>query len=510
MMFIDPEGIQHLFRIQAVPLDNLPNIGGKLFIDFGKLLDPKVFLVPLQELAQQLIWVTRGMAFLFLVWTFKQRLQTRAPGELWATMARSVVLVAVIAGGTQLVYMVDRGINGILAMPIHATTRDGVQLSDTLGTTPDMIGQRWALIMGEVKNPAAQAGQDSSQNNSWVPGVNQIVGAWNFAKNLAWNIIHGIWRLAQLLTMFFLSGVYILQRILLIAGGVYFPIAIGQLGTRTLRSSGLHFIQSYLGLFAWPLGWGVVNLFVLAAIAMNPARVNVTVEDLIRSLVLGFPILVGIVLGYFLAPFMIQKVVVRGGSAIQAFLGQMFAASVGAGVLAAGAGAALIGKGGGAAMALAGRALGQPGADRDGNAGPLEPSSAGSGSALSLGTSATGTGSGGLGSSLAANDRGSRTGPNESGHGGSLLGAMRNGATGGTIGLAAKMMAGAEMAAANAAALGDAVGEAAGEGASPSATRMRGYTHQMVGLSHLSGLANKAAGRSSSSERARQYLRRTE
>lgn len=490
MLLTDPEAIQQLFRVQSVPLDNLPNVGGQFFfIDFGKLLDPKVFLVPLQELAQELIWLTRGIAFLFLIWTFKHRLQTLAPGELWPTLVRSVVLVAVIAGGTQLVYMVDRGINGILAMPIHATTRDGVQLSDTLGTTPDMIGQRWSLIMGEVKNPAAQAAQDNSQNNtrsnSWVPGVNEIVGAWNFAKNLAWNIIHGLWRLVQLLTMFVLSGMYILQRILLIAGGVYLPIAIGQLGSRTLRSGGVHFIQSYLGLFAWPIGWGVVNLFVLSAIAMNPARTNVTVEDLIRSLVLGFPILVGIVLGYFLAPFMIQKVVARGGAAIQSFLGQMFGASVGAGLVAAGAGVALLGKGGGAAMALAGRASGPPEGESGGNIGTLGPlsPSAGSGSAGSPGIK-----------------------PGGNGAGGSLVGAMRNRAIGGGIGLGGKILAGAQMAAAHAGALGDAVGEAAGEGQNPSASRLIGAAHQAVGINYLSGLANKAAGRSSSSERARKYV----
>jgi hypothetical protein len=482
MLTILPEA---LFQIQAVPLNNVPTVGGHVgFIDFGKLLDPKVFLVPLEGLAQQLIWVTRGIAFLFLVWTFLQRLQTRGSDELWAAVGRSIVLVALIGSGTQLVYMVDNGVNAILAMPITATTSDGVQLTDTLGNTPDKIVQRWSLIMGEVQNPAAQSNSGSdSQNGSWVPGVDQVVGAWNFAKNLAWNIIHGIWRLVQLLTMFFLSGMYILQRILLIAGGVYFPVAIGQLGTRTLRSGGLQFIQSYLGLFAWPLGWGMVNLFVLAAIAMNPAKTNVTLEDLIRSLVLGIPILVGIVLGYCLAPFMIQKVVTRGGAAIQAFLGQMFGAAASAGFLATGAGVALLGKG--AAMALAGRGAGQAQGGGAGNLGPLGASNPGGGGRS--------TGSGGPRTS-------------ETSSGGSLLGSMRNRATGGGGGLGGTIMAGAQMAAGGAGALGDAVTDAAGEAPSASTSRIKGDVQQLVGLSSLSRLSNKVSGRSSSSERARKYV----
>jgi hypothetical protein len=495
-----------------VPLDNVPSFQGNLFfIDFGKLLDPKVFLVPLEELAQQLIWVTRGIAFLLLVWTFKARLQTRAPDELWGSVVRSIVLVSILAGATQLIYMVDSGINAILAMPIHATTRDGVQLSDTLGTTPNMIVQRWSLIMGEVKDPAAQAAQAGSQNQggtSLVPGLNEVlngvVGAWNFAKNLAWNIIHGIWRGVQLVTMFLVSGMYILQRILLIAGSVYFPIAIGQLGTRTLRSAGLHFIQAYLGLFAWPLGWGVVNLFVLAAISMNPARTNVTVEDLIRSLFLGFPILLAIVLGYFLAPFMIQKVVARGGTAIQAFLGQMFTASVGAGALAAGAGAVLIGKGlggaGSAALAAARSRSGQPDVGGLGLP-PLLPyrSSAASGGGSASPSGGSGAGAGGPGSGQVKNSPAS--------DGGSLVGSMRQRAAAGSGGIGAAILGGAVMAAGVAESVGDMIGEASGEGHSHGAAGLKGHAQKLVGLGYLSGLANSGARPPSSSERARKYLR---
>jgi hypothetical protein len=336
-----------LLHFQAVPLDHIPSLQFQaLGIDFGKLLDPKVFLNPLQELAKQLIVVSRSLAFIMLVWSMMSRLSGHQHGEFWPTILRGVVLTAIMGLGNQLIYMVDNEVNLVLAMPIHVTSSDGAQITDSLGATPDMISQRWSKIFGEVQNPVPQTSQQNQGNSNGgvvgtivgaiIPGANEVSGLWNEAKNIAWNIIHAIWRGVQLLAVIFLSGLYLLQRILLIAGGVYYPIAIGQMGSRTLRNTGLNFLLSYLGLFAWPIGWGIVNLGVLVAIATNPARTNVTMEDLLRSLMIGLPVIFWIILGYILAPFCIQKVVAKGGAAIQGFLSTSIMGSLAAGMLAKG------------------------------------------------------------------------------------------------------------------------------------------------------------------------------
>jgi hypothetical protein len=325
-----------LLRSQAVPLDQIPTLKFQFAgFDFGKLLDPTVLLNPLEELAGQLIVVSRSLAFIMLVWSTVSRLSGHRHEEFWPTILRSVVLVAVMGLGNQLIYLADNEVNAIVQMPIHVTASDGSTLADTLGTTPKMIGQQWSKIFGEVQNPVPQ----QSQGNGivgMIPGVNEVSGLWNEAKNITWNIIHAIWRGAQLLAMIFLSGLYVLQRVLLIAGGVYYPIAIGQMGSRTLRNTGLNFLLSYLGLFAWPIGWGIVNLGVLAAIATNPARTNVTTEDLVRSLVMGLPVVLWIILGYVLAPFCIQKIVAKGGAAIQPFLSSSIMGSLAAAMVAKG------------------------------------------------------------------------------------------------------------------------------------------------------------------------------
>ena len=328
-----------LVRVQAVPLDHIPSLQFQaLGIDFGKLLDPKVFLNPLQEIAKQLIVVSRSLAFIMLVWSMISRLSGHQHGEFWPTIFRGLVLTAIMGLGNQLIYMVDNEVNAVLAMPIHVTSSDGAQITDSLGATPDMIGQRWNKIFGEVQNPVPQTNQQGQGNGIFgiIPGANTISGLWDEAKNIAWSIIHAIWRGVQLLAMLFLSGLYLLQRILLIAGGVYYPIAIGQMGSRTLRNTGLNFLLSYLGLFAWPIGWGIVNLGVLVAIAANPARTNVTMEDLLRSLMVGVPVIFWIFLGYVLAPFCIQKVVAKNGAAIQGFLSTWLMGSLAAGILAKG------------------------------------------------------------------------------------------------------------------------------------------------------------------------------
>lgn len=348
-----------MFRVQAVPLDHVPSLQFQaLGIDFGKLLDPKVFLNPLQELAKQLIVVSRSLAFIMLVWSMVSRLSSPLHQEFWPTVLRKLVLTAIMGLGNELIYMADSEVNAVLAMPINVTSSDGSQITDSLGATPDMIGQRWSKIFGEVQNPVPQSGQQSQSNGIFglIPGANTVSGLWNEAKNIAWNIIHAIWRGVQLLAMIFLSGLYLLQRILLIAGGVYYPIAIGQMGSRTLRNTGLNFLLSYLGLFAWPIGWGIVNLGVLVAIATNPARTNVTIEDLLRSLMIGVPVVFWIFLGYILAPFCIQKIVARGGAAIQPFLSTSIMGSLAADMAAKSlvAGRALGGGGMGGSQSNAG------------------------------------------------------------------------------------------------------------------------------------------------------------
>jgi hypothetical protein len=367
-----------LLRAQEVPLDHVPALQFQaLGIDFGKIFDPKIFLNPLQEAAKQLIVLSRTVAFIIFVWTLISQLSGDPHNkEFWRVIVRTVVLTAVMMLGNQLIYLIDNGVNQVLAMPIHVTASDGTQITDSLGATPDMIAERWNKIFGEVQNPVPQ-----KQDNGVVgliPGANDLVGAWNQAKNLAWNIVHAIWRGIQLVAMVFFTGIYLLQRILLIAGGIYYPIAIGQMGSRTLKNTGLNFLLSYLGLFCWPIGWGVVNLGVLAAIAMSPARTNVTTEDLLRSLVTSLPILIWIVLGYILAPFCIQKVVAKGGAAIQGFLSTAIMGSVAAAIMAGGFfGGGLMG-----GLASLGRGLGGRGAQRSGAAadeGALLPWSGGGG-----------------------------------------------------------------------------------------------------------------------------------
>jgi len=219
--------VSGLLRVQEVPLDHVPALHFQaLGIDFGKIFDPKIFLNPLQEAAKQLIVLSRTVAFIIFVWTLISQLSGDPHNkEFWRVIVRTVVLTAVMMLGNQLIYLIDNGVNQVLAMPIHVTASDGTQITDSLGATPDMIAERWNKIFGEVQNPVPQ-----KQDNGVVgliPGANDLVGAWNQAKNLAWNIVHAIWRGIQLVAMVFFTGIYLLQRILLIAGGIYYPIAIG-------------------------------------------------------------------------------------------------------------------------------------------------------------------------------------------------------------------------------------------------------------------------------------------
>ena len=472
---VDFELAGWFLRIQEVPLDHIqaPQIQA-LGIDFGKILDPKIFLNPLQEAAKQLIVVSRSVAFVTLVWSMISRMSGQPEHkEFWAIIYCRIALTAVMMLGNQLIYLVDDEVNKILAMPIHVTTSDGVQITDSLGATPDMITERWSKIFGEVQNPVPQ-------NNGalgMIPGANVIAGAWNEAKNTVWNVIHAIWRGIQVAVMVFFSGLYLLQRILLIAGGVYYPIAIGQMGSRTLRNTGLNFLLSYLGLFCWPIGWGIVNLGVLAAIAMSPARTNVTSEDLLRSLVAGFPIMFWIVLGYVLAPFCIQKIVAKGGAAIQPFLSTSIMGSVAGGIMALGYfGDRLMG-----GLTGAGRALGGGGSQRsnaaNGQSGLLPwVGNGGSGNGMSYDTGQPVTQSGVT-----------------QGSGGGLAGG-RVGGTQGTNGTGGRFGGFATSLSSLAYTIGDLSAEASGE------------PHPITPSRLMRSIGSGGAKRPNSSERARRYL----
>ena len=114
-----------------------------------------------------------------------------------------------------------------------------------------------------------------------------------------------------------------IQKIIVIGFNLYLPIAFGEYSHRSLRTKAVSFFLTYVGVLTWPVGWSLVNAVTLAILKSVPAPGNQNIVTLLIAIAAAVPLFLWVLVGYVLAPIYVQKVVTRGGAAIQGFVGTM-------------------------------------------------------------------------------------------------------------------------------------------------------------------------------------------
>jgi hypothetical protein len=103
----------------------------------------------------------------------------------------------------------------------------------------------------------------------------------------------------------------------------------------------------------WPVGWSLVNAVTMGILKSVPAPGGQNFVTLLIAIVAAIPVFLWILIGYVVAPIYVQKVVTRGGAAIQGFVGTMIStvgqssAAAVAGALGAPAAVLSVGRGNG-------------------------------------------------------------------------------------------------------------------------------------------------------------------
>ena len=280
-------------------------------------------------------------------------------------VVRAVVLVCLIANVPTLANWTKQAVQAIADWPLNEQVSVG-NLTFNFASGQRPIDETLEKeLASKVKGPSAAA-TGSSQNQSQrggglsvIPGVSAVVDALNNAKNLAWQILFGLYLLCLLLCKVIIVLVGFVQRVIVILFSLYAPIAFGEWAIHSFRHRAQTFFLTFIGLLCWPIGTSFVNVVTLALFKAFPSPADHNIGALIAAIVAAVPILLWMLIGHVLAPFYIQKMVVRGGGVLQGMLGGI-GAGVGLGTAGV-VGGALAGTGGFLAVASGAGLLGLTG-----------------------------------------------------------------------------------------------------------------------------------------------------
>jgi hypothetical protein len=370
----------------------------------GELLNFSGILTGLEQVAAAFYPATLSIAFVMLVFGTMRGFQRPGSERFLHNILRSVVLVALIGSSGLLTEIVQGAVNGLLVWPFSATfsyvnQTITLQPSQTADGRPDISAlkqalaakyegifeelEQWIQEAGLGGNSATnqkqpgnnttpnhpskdQAGQSARTSTSDIgkkvldafnpvngikglengmkqvaDGINQVATTaqstkeqlarfmqlvsdpMGSARDLAAKILAGIYLLCLVLCAMIIAVMDFLQRVLIILLGMYIPIGFAEFSIQSLKSQAELFFKTYVGVLCWPLGWILVNQMTLALIGAAPGGSYLDLGQLILAIVWAVPLILWVLIGHVLAPFYAQKLIIRGGAAIQGFTGAM-------------------------------------------------------------------------------------------------------------------------------------------------------------------------------------------
>jgi hypothetical protein len=251
--------------------------------------------------------------------------------RFFGTLLHTIVLVACVSGAPALFGWCNNAADALTQMPSDVTLSiGGTSYTLTGGQSPSLTALESAL-QSKVQEAGGNAGSGSPQSNAHQWGIGNLLGsAFNSvlgsAQHIAWMILFAIFLLWLLLCKVIIILMQFIQKVVVIGFNVYLPIAFGEYAHRTLRTKAVSFFLTFIGVLTWPVGWSLVNAVTLAILRSVPAPGNQNFVTLLIAIAAAVPVFLWVLIGYVVAPIYVQKVVTRGGAAIQGFVGTMVSA----------------------------------------------------------------------------------------------------------------------------------------------------------------------------------------
>jgi hypothetical protein len=245
--------------------------------------------------------------------------------RFFGTLLRTLLLVACMSGAPTLVGWLKGAADALAQMPSGVSfSINGTSYSLTGGQAPGLTQLENAL-QSKMQVGSAPPNSPSSRGSSgWLaPAVNAVKGFLSNAEHIAWEVLFAIFLLWLLLCKVVIILMLFIQKVVVIGFSLYTPIAIGECAHRSLKSKAVSFFLTFVGVLAWPVGWSLVNAVTMGILKSVPTPGDQNFVTLLVAIVAAIPVFLWILIGYVVAPIYAQKVVTRGGAAIQGFVGTM-------------------------------------------------------------------------------------------------------------------------------------------------------------------------------------------
>jgi hypothetical protein len=255
------------------------------------------------------------VAFVLLVFGSMRGFLQNDTRHFFGNLVRVVILIALIGNRQTVENAIESAVNAFC----------NVQVNSGFSTSSNNTGR---LDLSGLFSTIAQKvpGINGSQNAGSQNVFQQIMSSINTLTHPLCLIMYGIYVLALLLCEFIAAGMNVLQQCIIIFLNLYVPIGFAEFSIPNLRGQAETFFKAYIGVQCWPVGWVLANIvtinLVQGIVPPNPEDAGA----LVLAIILCVPLILWMVIGYVLAPFYVQKVVMRGGAELQAFAGAMISA----------------------------------------------------------------------------------------------------------------------------------------------------------------------------------------
>ena len=271
-------------------------------------------IVPqIKSLAGQIQPFCYCIAFVLLVFGTIRGFLRNDTQHFFSNLVRVVILVALIGSWPAIESAVNNAVSAFCSLQVS---------SQFYASTSSAGSGRLNLAWLEQTIAQKAAGINPSQPG-WETALSWALSPISHLLNL---VLYGIYLLTLLLCDLIAVGMNLLQQCIIILFDLYVPIGFAEFSIPNLRGQAETFFKAYVGLQCWPIGWIFANVVAVALLnGLTPPTPENAVAIVI-SIMLCIPVILWIVIGYVLAPFYVQKVVMRGGAELQAFAGAMISA----------------------------------------------------------------------------------------------------------------------------------------------------------------------------------------
>jgi hypothetical protein len=283
---------------------------------------------------------TYPIAFFLLVVGAMREFLYPETRRFFSAVLQAVLLVATISFSSRFIDWCDQAAQALAQLPAAQKVSFGNSSYSMKAGEAPTITQLEQVLQEKIEETALNKGnagseggnaQDSSQFSANPLDIGKDIGiAWSyiagFTQNLVWEILFSIYLLCLLLCKVIIILMQFLQKVIVIGFKLYTPIAIAEYAHRSLKSKAIGFFLTFIGVLAWPVGWSLVNAVTFGIFKSLPAPQDQNFATLMIAIVLAVPVLLWVLIGHVMAPIFVQKVVIRGGTVIQGFVGTIFSA----------------------------------------------------------------------------------------------------------------------------------------------------------------------------------------